>query len=367
MAFALVRRAMSAQVVSPGALIFMMLCFATGLASGCMVAVGDEVQSNQEAMEQVPAEEHARLKVMVINFDPRDESGRLLSDAYEWYSAEQLAWQHVADMYFNSGKAVAYDVVEWRNVRSFPPQVAEPFTLDSYRACLKDCYDNRDADYVAIIEEHALCREVAEHRIDEVWLFGGPGFGFNESRMAGRNAFFVNGDAIEVRDGWLATTFGCPRPFLVMGFNVGRAATQMLHNFGHRVDYMLKHYVENDTPGLDPNAVAVFTTPKAEAGFAGCGTTHHPPNLLPKDGEYFYGLNSSVQTECDSVGPVPDPDARRRRIDCGEWDCTENGYHKWRLNKLPRTAHTNWWRHFFPNAEWSSGKAAFPLQLPPAM
>jgi hypothetical protein len=33
---------------------------------------------------------------------------------------------------------------------------------------------------------------VARGEIDEIWLFGGPYFGFYESRMAGPGAFWCN-------------------------------------------------------------------------------------------------------------------------------------------------------------------------------
>ena len=163
-------------------------------------------------------------------------------------------------------------------------------------------------------------------------------------------------------------TSGCTRPFIVMGFNIKRSHVEMLHNFGHRVDHMLNYYSIHPVPGLDPATASLYKRPKSGIGFAGCGSTHNPPNTADgKEEELLYGLQAPVASLCDSVGPVPDPSASARLITCSEWFCQESPYHRWRFMKLPRTLETNWWRLFFPRVAWQAGEAQVPKPLPPAV
>jgi hypothetical protein len=316
---------------------------------------------------EMPAQEHARIKVLAIHFDPIDDTGQPLSKRYQWNEVRNLTWQHTSDMYFSSGGAVAYDVVAMRTVREFPPMLGEPFTLESYHSCLgqgKSCIDATRTDYTKLIYDEGLCSEIASEYVDEVWLFGGPGFGFYESRMIGPGAFHVNSAPL-FSD---APTSECTRPFLIMGFAMQRTNVEMLHNFGHRVDHMLAHYAENPVRGFDPETASLFMRPKSGIGFAGCGTTHHPPNAATgEEQDRHYGLKSDVASLCDSVGPVPNPGATARLLDCREWFCQESPYHRWRFLKLPRTLETNWWRLFFPRATWQAGAAQMPKPLPPAV
>ena len=68
-------------------------------------------------------------------------------------------------------------------------------------------------------------------------MFGGPYFGFYESRMAGKGAFWCNAPGIE-RD--------CRR-FVIMGFNYQRGGQEMIHSFGHRAESILsKHFGSQD-------------------------------------------------------------------------------------------------------------------------
>jgi hypothetical protein len=60
-------------------------------------------------------------------------------------------------------------------------------------------------------------------------MFGGPYFGFYESRMAGQKAFWCNAPGIEQN---------CKR-FVMMGFNYERGVREMIHSFGHRAESIL--------------------------------------------------------------------------------------------------------------------------------
>ncbi|MCB9707818.1 MAG: hypothetical protein H6714_03360 [Myxococcales bacterium] len=302
---------------------------------------------------------HARQKVFVINYDPVLGNGRPLTADKHWNPSRRLAESYATALYFASGRGVAYDIIGWHDINAFPPQIGPSFSETSYEACLAEgesCYGTKHADYQKMIQEFDLCRAAAEHNVDEVWWFGGPGFGFAESRMVGNGAFYVNSEPLELPD-TLFHQWGCERPFIIMGFNYERTEGEMLHNFGHRVDSVLRHHIDLVTPGFDIVAARRFMTPWQNS-VAGCGDTHHPPNLKSTDPEYLYDLNRDVYSDCESIGPVPDPARPLSQVNCFSWGCSETGYHTWRFDKLPRVAASNWWQHILVNATWAEGSAS---------
>lgn len=315
-----------------------------------------------EALEQsqlpplIAAEEHANVKVMVINFDPIVDGNQRLSFVRQSIGSAALVQQFRESMYGASHGGISYDIVDWAD-EGFPRQSNGQLpTYQEHIACLnkgEQCYNYQFADYAAIADKHNLCGRVANQDVDEVWLFGDTGFGFFESIMVGKGAFEVNSNPL-----WTWKIFACPRPFIIMGFNYTRGVAQMLHNFGHRVDSVILH-TKDTRPSVNKKMADIFVREMAPDRLAGCGTTHRPPNVTD-DREYFYGLSDpSVVSECDKVGPAQSSSSPTRILNCQEWGCYELGYHVWRFGKLPRTLATNWWREIFSTVEFMPGQAAF--------
>jgi hypothetical protein len=113
--------------------------------------------------------------------------------------------------------------------RQYSDTIYAEVLADGKRA-LRDANGNYElADYNLIIQKFDLLQKVESAEIDEVWMFGGPYFGFYESRMVGRGAFWCNGPAIEQ---------DCRR-FVIMGFNYERDVKEMVHDYGHRSESLL--------------------------------------------------------------------------------------------------------------------------------
>ena len=79
-------------------------------------------------------------------------------------------------------------------------------------------------------------RRVIEAGYDEVWLFGGSYFGFYESRMCGKGAYWLNAPPLEMNI----------KPVIVMGFNYERGLQEMAHNFCHRLECMMARLYESN-------------------------------------------------------------------------------------------------------------------------
>ena len=79
-------------------------------------------------------------------------------------------------------------------------------------------------------------RRVIEPGYDEIWLFGGPFFGFYESRMVGRGAYWLNSPPLEMNI----------KPVIVMGFNYCRGLKEMIHNYCHRTESTMAHLYKSN-------------------------------------------------------------------------------------------------------------------------
>jgi hypothetical protein len=170
-------------------------------------------------------------KVLVIDFRPAAVPAG-------WNCSDDLIPKYIEAMRKASQDILTYQVVEKLDVPEYPVLMdGSQYTDTTYtdvladgRTALRDANGNYLlADYEQIIQKFDLLGKIEDAQIDEVWMFGGPYFGFYESRMVGRNAFWCNGPAME-RD--------CRR-FVIMGFNYERDVKEMVHDYGHRVESLL--------------------------------------------------------------------------------------------------------------------------------
>lgn len=170
-------------------------------------------------------------KVLAIDFRPS-------AVPTAWSKTPDLIQQYISSLRTISSETLIYQVVDTLKVTSFPRlQDGRRYSNSSWLAALADDSTAfRDphggymlADYNQIMEDFNLEQRVADQLIDEIWLFGGPYFGFYESRMIGKKAFWCNGPGMESP---------CRR-FVIMGFNYQRTVREMLHDFGHRSESIL--------------------------------------------------------------------------------------------------------------------------------
>lgn len=170
-------------------------------------------------------------KVLVIDFHPTAVPA-------SWNRSDDLIPKYIDAMRKASKDILAYQVVEKLEVAEYPVLMdSRQYTDTIYPEVLAD--DKRAfrdangsyvfADYQQIIQKFDILQKVESAQIDEVWMFGGPYFGFYESRMVGRGAFWCNGPAMEQ---------DCRR-FVIMGFNYERDVKEMIHDYGHRSESLL--------------------------------------------------------------------------------------------------------------------------------
>ena len=170
-------------------------------------------------------------KVLVIDFRPTAVPS-------SWNRSDDLIPKYIDAMWKASKDILAYQVVEKLEVPEYPvlmdgrqyTDTTYPEVLADDKRALRDANGSYVfANYQQIIQKFDILQKVESAQIDEVWMFGGPYFGFYESRMVGRGAFWCNGPGMEEN---------CRR-FVIMGFNYERNLKEMVHDYGHRSESLL--------------------------------------------------------------------------------------------------------------------------------
>jgi hypothetical protein len=159
--------------------------------------------------------------------------------------------------------------------------------------------------------------------------------------MAGKGAYFCNSPPVE----GIKTS----RIFVIMGFNYQRGVGEMLENFGHRVESIMRH-VYGSWEQEETHAWNRFTLyDQVAPGRAGVGTLHFAPS---SERDYDWGNERIVWSTCDDWLNYPKLTGKRRRVSRAEWGGGEiRAHHRWWLRHLPRAKGrtkgklNNWWAY----------------------
>ncbi|MFQ6131213.1 MAG: hypothetical protein ACE5R4_04195 [Armatimonadota bacterium] len=288
----------------------------------------------------------ARPKVLLLIHNPIIEAreGRRLHHVMGWNDPDELTRAYIEDVSEVSGGLVRYRIAERLEVDGYPIKAdGFRYTDGSYlRAWEEREFHQPDGvDYRAIIEEFGICEKVENRQIDEVFLFGAPYFGYYESIMVGKGAYWCNAPPLDDVD--------CSRRFVIMGFNYERGVGEMLEDLGHRTESILWHVYGSWEP-KETHAWNRFTlTEKALPGKAGCGNVHYAPN---SESDYDWGNQRYVWSTCDDWYNYPNLTGEKRRVNCEEWGGGDiRAHHKWWFDHIPRApgktdGHlNNWWKY----------------------
>lgn len=301
------------------------------------------------------------VKVLVLNFDPMIKSAEKTLREFKAYNdPKSLSDQYIADVDQCSGGYIKYKVAEWRDINAFPIKTdGFAYTEESFLKVLdkETAPHEPDAlDYPKILEEHGVVAAIDEGKVDEVWLFGGPNFGFFESCMAGPGAFAINGGVFD--------SMKSKRPFAIMGFNYERGVAEMLHNLCHRTEATMTRVFGGWNPAVPDTAWAKFAAAvKQTGGFGGVGNCHWPPNA---EKEYDYDNRRIVWTNADLYLKYPNLKGRAKPVSRDNWGGPDyhRNYMKWWFARLPKAPKAqrdgrmnNWWKYVFEFTKYdASGK-----------
>lgn len=301
--------------------------------------------------EENSTESPLTIRVQVLNFDPFvAEQEKPLHEVCGWFDPRKLAEGYVADVKESSGGFIQYEIVEWRDLDEFPVKKdGFRYSVESYLACRKGTekwHEPDLADYPRLAEDYGAIKLVDNDKVDELWIFGGPYFGFHESAMIGPQAFYINGGVYN--------KVNSKRTFAVMGFNYERGAAEMMHNLSHRTESTMPRVYGGWKAEVLSNNWARFAANLQQSGEAGVGNCHYPPNA---ESDYDYSNKREVESSAIDWLSYPKLTGRKSVVNCETWGGPDfhRNYMKWWFAHLPRKEGThetdgklnNWWRYVY--------------------
>lgn len=308
-------------------------------------------------------------RVAVLNFNPtvNTSTGQRLIEYRNWNLPQNLENQLISDLKAVSHNFLDYQIVSRQDIDGFPAKADSfNYTPTAYLNCLghsSACHQPDTVNYAKILSDYGICDKVNANQIDELWLWGGPYFGYWEANMAGPTAFWTNGPIVA------GTT--CQRNIHIMGFNYERGVPEMLESFGHRTEGTLKQVYGSWTAGSSSHTWNKFTLlDKYVPGQAGCGNVHFAPN---SQSDYDWGNTRTVTSSCEDWLNYPNLTSATQQITCSRWNCNNYGYLKWWFTHLPHVPGlgpdgklANWWDYIvnYPPSSPTPTPSATPLPSP---
>ena len=328
------------------------------LALGSVLALATPADSGGSLARATAADrsEHIKVGVYVLDFDPLTSDGRPLSRAQGWNDPLALQAQYRADVAAASGGIVAQRLVRVSLIRAYPVKAdGFRFTDATYQGCLADStpsYCGELIDYAAVLNTvfdarlGSACEALGRGRVDEVWLWGGPWFGYLEQRLVAPHTLCARGR----------------RSFVVMGFNYERGEPEMLHDLGHRAEALVQagiglslwdrfdgqrtRYAQDFACPAAPDA----THPEVDPSATHAGNVHFPPNAYC---HYQYDRDFPVLSDAYDWANFPHLTGRQTIINASGWGGTQRGFLLWWLGRFPRHAgetggvEHDWWRYVY--------------------
>lgn len=136
------------------------------------------------------------INLLVVIYDPiiKSRGGGRLHEVMGWQDPNVLTDQLVNDFRIASHGLARYKVVQRIMRDEWPLHLnGRRYTDELYlEETAAGNWTLGPGDYLAIIADNAIRQKVNQGRVDEVWLWGGPGFGWWESAMAGNGAYWIN-------------------------------------------------------------------------------------------------------------------------------------------------------------------------------
>jgi hypothetical protein len=253
-------------------------------------------------------------KYLLLIFNPSLPSGMTTISQFGWNDPASLVSQYVANINTVSHGIVQYQEAERLVVNAFPVKSdGFVYTPQEYINCwtssdrARDCHNPDIINYNALIETYDICGKVNRGEIDEVFMFGGPYFGFYESIQAGQGAIWTNGPVV--------SNTSCNRIVDIMGFNYERSVAMMLEDLGHRIEGTMYHVYGGETSTYGQFRQYDQQNP----GNAACGWMHYPAN-----GQFDYDWSNtrSVQSTCkDWRDNYPNLTGQAETVSCANWSC----------------------------------------------
>ncbi|AKJ05409.1 concanavalin A-like lectin/glucanase superfamily protein [Archangium gephyra] len=307
-----------------------------------------------------------KRRLAILRYDPIAPSGQRLTQVLGWPDEQAYSRQLVGKLQQVTLGSVNYQVVEDVAINAFPlKRDGFRYNYETYMACRANsanCHRPDDASYAAMMADYqaarasSLCDKIASGAIDEVWVWGGDYFGFDEFAFKIPNdapAFAPQPYNYWIYEGRKKDLPVCGRTYFVMGFNPDVGFDNMMHSYGHRIESALT--LSPAAKGLwtrcDPNSpwTKFICIDKDSPGQSSCGDVHFPANGRS---DYDYGNITPVASSGAQWETYPVTDlTQKQSVSCSTWGCSQEGYLTYWMSHLPKhpgnstTELYNWWKY----------------------
>jgi Tol biopolymer transport system component len=202
-------------------------------------------------------------------------------------------------------------------------------------------------DYRQITRNYDLARLVDYGMIDEVFVNSAPYFGGWESNMHGFGGYWCNSSP--------QPRIPCSHIYVVMDFNYERYIGEMLEDYGHRSESILRVVYGSWSATLTHmwNRFTIYD--KELPGEAGCGNVHFAPN---SQSDYDWGNLTYVWSYCDDfLNNYPYLLGTKKWVNKAEWGGGDiRAHHVWWFTRFPHLSGkfadygglqrlNNWWEY----------------------
>ncbi|MBI4058149.1 Ig-like domain-containing protein, partial [Candidatus Gottesmanbacteria bacterium] len=327
-----------------------------------------------------PSPEEMTVKLMVINYDPVLENygNKKVHEYYNWNNPVTLTNQLIADYQTNSHGNVKYELVEWIERDEWPVYwngkrlTDEGYVTNwgksSWDSFYKENFWNptgangwTDGDYMAIINDNGITEKVNSGKVDEVWMWGFPGAGWCESRMAGSGSYWVNCPQLE---------YNSARTFIMMGFNYERGMAEAMESYAHRTENIINRAYDYQWAPNEATDWNKFTLQDWQLpGRGGLGNAHNAFNA-EQGTDYNRSSTRILPTTADDWYNFPNMTGATTNKNCTAWGCDGYEYLKWWHDHMPHVPGlkggilNNWWRYIIDVNEYKA-KHKFDLFVEP--
>jgi hypothetical protein len=300
----------------------------------------------------LPDENPVQVRVLVLDYDPvvASQGGKKFHEVLNIGDPHKLADAYIRDVQDSSGGFIRYRIAEWRDLNELPDMAdGVALNLDELAKGQAAPIKATDLDIPKILTKNDAKTPIEGNKIDEVWIFGGPGFSAAGASMAGPGSFSMGAGVYG--------DFSVKNGFVVQTFNYKQGVAAMLETLGERVEACMDRAYTN--PDGTPVAASMnlwqrFTGYEmVDPGHASVGTCHFPPNAQkPND----FSDPRTVMSTADDWLVYPQVVNQQQILSNLTWGGPdyERNYLKWWMRHLPRIAgvapdrrQNNWWKYAF--------------------
>ena len=301
------------------------------------------------------------VKIAVMNYEPIMENRGSVPywQACGWTDPRSIMPMIIKGWKDATDNAVLFEVVHWTNIDLYPYHDSTD-NYGNHRWTDETFWDAKSKGWpsgsdikisqpgyaMAITNDFPhIPGMIDSGEIDHCVMFGGPYFGYWETMMIGKGAYWCNSSPIQGITEKL---------FVINGPSVERPGNT-LHNYAHGLgESGLGSWFASSTistigsdtyrnPGASVNDFVKFTRCKQSTNsfypYINCGTCHMPPNG-DLDGGWGYDYNDHSPVPCYADQWLDFPNntnAPMRMVSCSDWNCGgDERYQEWWWGHIPR-------------------------------